>query len=142
MEYWRSPAGRASYRRNGNKIELRKALRGLGGIKIRLKADTTSLYKELVVAVNKNKEKAKKLLYGGSPDAIGTRTEFKFGLDYLRDAQIILDILNGRKSKLRWVPSYDSLEMTLRGNKNESILFDSYLSFLQACEKAKTLDFK
>jgi hypothetical protein len=142
LEYWISSAGRASYRRVANKIELRKAIRLLIGVQIRTKTDVASLYEELVQAVNKNKIKAKRIFKGGIPDAVGSNVEFKFYLDSLRAAQLVLDILGNCKGKIRWVPSYDSLEKTLSGGENESRLFDSYLEYLLACERTKTFDFK
>jgi hypothetical protein len=123
-------------------MELRKALRRLVGAQIRLKTDVASLYQELVEAVNDNKTKAKRVFKGGIPDAAELNTEFKFGLDGLRAGQIVLDILGNCHGKIRWIPSYGSLEKTLRGGENESFSFKSYLSYLKACDRAKTLDFK
>ena len=142
LQYWGTSAGRASYRRNAHRIEIRKALMRLAGPMILFRIDVSFLYKKLVEAVNRDKKKAVRVLEGGTPDAVDTYTEYKFGIDGLRASQMILDILGGHKGKVRWIPNYDSLEITLRGGKNESILFESYLSYLQACEKTRTLNFK
>lgn len=142
MNYWRGSSGRASFRRCGNKMELRKALTKMVGIKVRSKVDIPTLYKELVSAVRNNKKKAKKMLHGGFPDAVKLRVEFKIGIDYLRSDQLILDILHGCKGKVRWARSYDSIESVLRGRINKTILFSSYLKYLLSCERTKSIDFK
>jgi hypothetical protein len=101
-----------------------------------LKLSISRLYKLLVKSVYNNKERANQLLKGGHPDCRQAFVEFKIGVDYLRGNQLIFDILNGRKGRVRWLPSWDSLELTLeKKGKDQSILFSSYLSYLKWCEK-------
>jgi hypothetical protein len=136
--YRKSPTGLASWKKSAHRRELGKAISMLGEKLVR---DTTkNIYLRLATIINKDKEKARKVLIGGTPDAQETRVEFKFGVDLLRAHQIIFDILKKRTGKVRWLPSYDSLERTLQGNKNRSILFSSYLSYIMACDKAKNLN--
>jgi len=136
-EYWQSPAGRASFRRVGTRMELRRSLEKLGLVdSIQPNQSFKSLYKTLIEMVYKDKPKAKELLKGGKPDCHKTLVEFKVGIDFLRGNQLVFDILNGRKGKVRWLPSWDSLELTLeKKKKDKSILFSSYLSYLKWCEK-------
>jgi len=139
LKYWYSSAGRASYRRGMTRHELRVAIKLMGGEQ---KKSITDSYYHLVELVKNNEKKAKKILKGGAPDAIEGLVEFKFGIDSLRSHQLLSDILMKRKGRVRWIPSWDSLEKTLAGERNESILFDSYLSYLQWCDKTKTFDFQ
>lgn len=140
--YWKSSAGRAGFRKVANRIELRKALKYFGETFNINETDLKTSYLKLVASVNKNRKLAKDVIKGGAPDARNSFVEFKFGIDSLRADQLILDILIGRKGKVRWIPSYDDLEKTLRGRKNRSVLFDSYLTYLTSCEKSKNFDLK
>lgn len=112
----------------------------LGGSHIFEKDDVESIYLRLINNIKKKDLEALKTTKG-IPDASNLSVEFKFYIDWLRADQIILDILGGRKSKVRWVSSYDELEKILRGEKNTSILFDSYLHFMIMCEKTKQVNF-
>jgi hypothetical protein len=141
-KYWNSSAGRASFRRVGNKHELVVALQRMGAKRINKTTSVSCLYDALVTRVQLNKQRAKKLLKGGKPDAFVRRVEFKFGIDFLRADQLIFDILSSRAGKVRWFLSYDALEDALNGLNSGCILFSSYLRYLEDCEKATTLDFK
>ena len=68
--------------------------------------DPRTLYRELEEAVDKNEVKARKVLRGGKPDAREGYVEFKFGIDVLRADQLILNFLDGQRSKVRWLPSW------------------------------------
>jgi hypothetical protein len=108
--------------------ELRRALRVFGQDE---KGTGEELYRRLVKAVNSNNLTARASFKGGRPDAYETGVEFKSGIDNLRGGQLVLDILEGNKNKVRWFPSWDSLERLLeKKGRDESILFDSYLSFV------------
>lgn len=141
LRYWFSSEGRASYRRGGNRIQLRLALRQMGANPL-VTDEVKDLYKSLTKLVEADKEKAKSVLKGGKPDAQLSFTEFKFGIDCLRASQLILDILQGKQGKVRWLLNWDSLETALQGGENKSVLFKSYLDYMLGCEEAKTLEFK
>lgn len=132
--YRLSAEGRKAWHRGMSKFNLQSAIEKLQGSRFKNYQSIQDLYNRLVDIVSKNKKEAEKMIKGGTPDAEQSFVEFKFGRDTLRPNQIILDILKGRNGKVRWLPSWDSLELTLEKKKrDESILFDSYLSYLKWC---------
>jgi hypothetical protein len=135
LKYWYSEPGRLAYRRNASKKQIIVALERLGVVPESREAG--KLYYQLVDAVMNRDEKAREILRGGIPDAKDGWVEFKFGIDFLRADQLIADILEGRRSKVRWLPSWDALEKILEGGVNDSSLFDSYQNFISYCENAK-----
>jgi hypothetical protein len=137
LKYWYSEIGRASYRRNSSKKQILIALERLGVVP--QSKDPRILYRELKMAVHADKDKSRKILRGGIPDARYGRVEFKFGIDVLRADQLILNFLDGDCSKVRWLASYDSLEKILAGGTNDSLLFDSYYEFVVWCQDARKL---
>ena len=133
---WRkSQRGQIVLRRSESIRNLNRAIKTLTPTDEYKKVSIADLYRALIYRISKNPRGAKKLIKGGIPDAAGASVEFKAGFDVLRPSQLIYDILKGRKGKVRWLPSWDSLELTLeKKRKDESILFDSYLSYLLWCE--------
>jgi phytoene dehydrogenase-like protein len=112
-------------------MEIKRGLKILG-VAFEKYEPTIRLYRKFAAAVKQNKEKAAALFKGGIPDAAKTGVEFKAGIDSLRAQQLVADILRGRKSRVRWFPSWDSLELMLEGKKkDESTLFGSYFSFIK-----------
>ena len=115
-----------------NKAQINIAIRRLNG---RPGADgIAALYSQLEGLCKRDREKSGKLFKYGKPDCIKWGVEYKFGRDWLRANQIVFNILCGKKFKVRWFPSHDSLEQTLRSGKDRSILFASHLRYLVACE--------
>lgn len=135
LKYWYSEAGRLSYRRNASKHQILLALERMDVVP--QSSDVRELYHELREAITKNEKKARKTLRGGKPDAREGYVEFKFGMDVLRANQLILDILDGEFSKIRWIASWDSLEKILAGGSNDSSLFGSYYEFIIWCQEAR-----
>lgn len=136
LKYLNSLKGRRAWLRSLCRFEIRKALRCLGAL---AKPTTTILlYERLVKVVNRNKKKSGDSIISGVPDCKRIGVEFKIGIDYLRKDQLIYDILHGRKGKVRWLPSWDSLELWLeKKGRDESLFFDSYLSYLKWCDSKK-----
>jgi hypothetical protein len=135
LKYWYSEPGRLAWRRNASKKQILVALERMGATP--QSTEVNGLYLELREAVGENEAWAREILKGGHPDAREGYVEFKFGVDFLRSDQLISDILDGCRSRVRWLPSYDALEKILQGGPNDSSLFDSYQSYIIWCQEAK-----
>ncbi len=139
--YWNSSRGRAGFRLAANKTSLYSAIKTLTG-KATVYGDVKSVYNCLVQAVVENSDKARRLFKAGGPDVIKYNTEFKVGIDCLRPNQLILSILKRRKTKIRWFPSTDAIEEKFRNEKDRSVLYESHIAYLLACEASKGFDLK
>lgn len=142
LKFWNSPAGRAQHRIGMSKQYLYKIVDSLSGKRFPRNTQVQDLYVRAVMLIKNNPEKAKRKFPGGDPDAKELRVEFKIGLDSLRSSQFVQNALSGHKNKIRWFPSYDSVELLARGGENGSKLFNSYLEYLIACEKSRCFDLK
>lgn len=110
--------------------EIKYALLKISGEKPAKLSSLEFLYEHLVVAVKRNKRKAAKKFPHGKPDAFSSGVEFKIGLDRLHSGQLVRDILIGQTTKVRWFPSYDSIERKFRTNYDKSKVFKSYKDFI------------
>jgi hypothetical protein len=88
------------------------------------------LYPLLVTAVKTNRRKAKERFPHGIPDAENFNVEFKVGFDRLHSGQLVRDILFGQRTKVRWFPSYDSIEKKFKTGVDDSKVFQSYKDFI------------
>lgn len=141
LKYWKSSRGRAVWRRVGNRIELRKAIKILGYVPPVTKS-SLDLYMYLKKLVLKNIKRSRKVLKGGLPDSVGTSVEFKIGIDYIRANQLILNILEKERFKIRWAKTWEDIENVLKGFKNTTILFKSYLDYILVCESSEDLNLR
>jgi hypothetical protein len=129
----RTKEGQDYARGNGSRQEMYVALSQIG-IGVTKSNNITELFYLLKRAVKRSKKKF--LTEFGKPDCQGVGVEFKIGIDYLRTTQLLYNVATKNRLKVRWFPSWDSLELMLEGKgEDESLLFDSYLSYLQWCEK-------
>lgn len=88
------------------------------------------VYDILVKVVQSNKRAAKKKFPHGIPDASESNVEFKVGFDRLHAGQFVRNILLGQTAKVRWFPSYDSIEKKFQTGRDDSKVFQSYKEFI------------
>jgi hypothetical protein len=125
-----------NYRRwFASKKHLRLALQSLG-LKSSGEENVSYLYATLRGAAKCIEIQSPSGRQLGQPDAKESCVEFKIGMDCLRFTQLIYNVFHGDKGKVRWFPSWDSLERLLeKKGRDESLFFNSYLSYLRWCEK-------
>jgi hypothetical protein len=128
IKVWKSknPSRRAVQRQSE---QMRNILKTLGEKPPR-NVPPEFLYDLLVQVVLKDPIEAKRKYPFGIPDAKNLKVEFKIGFDRLHNSQFIWNILNNHNCKVRWFPSYDALEESLRGSSYKGRIFESYRDFV------------
>jgi hypothetical protein len=110
--------------------EIKRAIYEITGERSQRGTSLENLYSLLIEVVKKNRIKAKKKFPHGIPDAEKSGVEFKIGLDRLHAGQLVRNILLGQKTRVRWFPSYDSIEKKFQTDRDDSKVFQSYKDFI------------